>query len=537
MSLNAASRRRLPKIPRALWIALGVILLVAAAVFACQSRPKEPKDPYRFAAVERGDITRTVSASGTLQALEQVDVGSQISGQVVRVLVDFNDQVRRGQPLAVLDPSTFQSRVAQSQADIAAGEASVRQAQATLANAQTDYNRKKTLVDQGWSSPSVLDQATAAMRTAQANVAAARARVAQSQAALRIQRTDLGRTTIAAPIDGIVIDRKVEPGQTVAASLQAPVLFTIAQDLSKVEVKISVDEADVGQVQEGQAVRFTVDAFPDDTFRGIVTQVRKQPATEQNVVAYTVIAEADNPRGQLLPGMTANADIILETKRNVLKVPAAALRWSPPSENGGSQRGPVVMGGPGGGPGGPGGFGGGPPGGGGGGQRGGGMNRIAEQLDLDAKQRRLWEQIQAEQRPKRQAAFASAGGDRRAAMETMRKITEEGFAKLTPALRPDQRQKLAALRATMGQFGGGRPGGGQMRGGVLYVLREGKPTPVPVRVGATDGTSTEIVASLNPGDQVIVGGGPRAKAQVRTPFGGGGGPGSGGGGGQVRVRM
>jgi HlyD family secretion protein len=196
-----------------------------------------------------------------------------------------------------------------------------------------------------------------------------------------------------------------------------------------------------------------------------------------------------------------------------------------------------------GGPGGPGGFRGGPgggfrgPGGGGGpggGQRGG-MGRIAEQLDLDAKQRKLWEQIQAEQAPKRQAAFASSGGDRRAAMETMRKITEEGFAKLTPALRPDQRTKLTALRATMAQ-GGGRRGG--MRGGVVYVLREEKPTPVPVQVGATDGNSTEIVGAFKPGDQVIIGGGPRAKVQVRGPLGagGGGGPG-GGGGGQVRVRM
>lgn len=529
MSLNASPRRRgLSRLPRALWIALGVIALVAAAVVACQLRPKEPKDPYRFAGVERGDITRTVSASGTLQALEQVEVGSQISGQVIRVLADFNDRVRAGQTLAILDPSTYQSRVAQSAADIQAGEAAVRQAQATLANAQADYNRKKSLVDQGWSSPSALDQATAAMRTAQANVAAARARVGQSQAAMRIQRTDLRRTTISAPIDGIVIDRKVEPGQTVAASLQAPVLFTIAQDLSKVEVKISVDEADVGQVQEGQMVRFTVDAFPDETFRGIVTQVRKQPATEQNVVAYTVIAEADNPRGQLLPGMTANADIILETRRDVLKVPAAALRWSPPSENGGSRGGGGVMvGGPGfGGGGGPGGGGFRGPGGGG---RGGPMANIPEQLDLDARQRKLWEQIQAELRTKRQAAMASAGGDRRAAMETLRKISAEGFAKLRPALRADQRTKLAAVEATMAQFGG-RGRGAAMRGGVLYVLRDEKPTPVPVRVGATDGTSTEIVGPLKPGDQVIVGGGPRPKAQVRGPFGSGGG-------GQVRAKM
>lgn len=525
MSANPTARRRRFHIPKAAWITVGIVVLGIAAVAACQMRPKPAKDPYRLAAVERGDVTRAVSASGTLQALITVDVGSQISGQVTKVLVDFNDQVRAGQTLAILDPSTFQSRVAQSQADIAAGEAAVRQAQATLANAQADYNRKKTLVDGGWTSPAALDVATAAMRTAQANVAAARARVNQSEAALRIQRTDLGRTTISAPIDGIVVDRKVEPGQTVAASLQAPVLFTIAQDLSKVEVKISVDEADVGQVLEGQMVRFTVDAFPDDTFEGIVTQVRKQPTTEQNVVAYTVIAEADNPQRKLLPGMTANADIIIETKRNVMKVPAAALRWTPPSANAGSGGGGAMMGPPGMG---------GPPGGGarqaGGqpGQRGGMGARIVEQLDLDARQKKAWEAIQAEMAPKRQAAFASAGGDRRAAMEAMRKVSEESFAKLSPLLRPDQKTKLAALRETMAQ-GRGRLAG--MRGGTVYILdKDGKPQPVAVRVGASDGSNTEIVSrDLKAGAQVIIGGGPKPKPRPGGP------PGSGGGG--VRVKM
>jgi HlyD family secretion protein len=528
MSLNTATRRRKFRIPKAAWITLAIVAMAIAAVVACQMRPKPEKDPYRFASVERGDITRSVSASGTLQALITVDVGSQISGQVTKVLVDFNDQVRAGQTLAILDPSTFQSRVAQSQADIAAGEAGVRQAQATLANAQADYNRKKTLVDGGWSSPATLDLALAAQRTAQANVAAARARVNQSQAALRIQRTDLGRTTISAPIDGIVIDRKVEPGNTVAASLQAPVLFTLAQDLSKVEVKISVDEADVGQVQEGQMVRFTVDAFPDDTFEGIVTQVRKQPTTEQNVVAYTVIAEADNPQRKLLPGMTANADIVIDTKRNVMRAPAAALRWSPPSANAGSGGGAVMMGPPGMGS---------PPGGGnrqaGGqrGQRGGQGGRVVEQLDLDAKQKKAWEGIQAQMAPKRQAAMASAGGDRRAAMEAMRKVSEEGFAKLTPLLRPDQKTKLAALRETMTQ-GRGRVAG--MRGGTVYVLdKDGKPKPVAVRVGATDGSNTEVVSrDLKPGAQIIVGGGPKPKPRPGASMGGA--PGAGGG---VRVKM
>jgi len=527
MSQNTTARRRKLRIPAAAWITLGVILLAILAVVGYQMRPKPEKDPYRFGTVERGDITRSVSASGTLQALVTVDVGSQISGQVTKVLADFNDEVRAGQTLAILDPQTYQSRVAQGQADIAAGQAAVRQAQATLANAQSDFSRKKTLVDQGWYAPTTLDQATAALRTAQANVSAAQSRVTQSRAAMRSQQVDLRRTTISSPIDGVVVDRKVEPGQTVAASLQAPVLFTIAQDLSKVEVKVAVDEADIGQVQEGQMVRFTVDAFPDDTFEGIVTQVRKQPTTEQNVVSYTVIAEADNPQRKLLPGMTANADIIIDTKRSVMKVPNTALRWTPASENGGGSNraagppGMVMAGGPG--------FGGGGGGGNrqGGGRQGGGA-RIVEQLDLDAKQKAAWDRISAGMREKRAAAMASAAGDRGKMREAMTRNMNEALAKLEPQLRPDQKTKLAALRATMSQ-GRGRAAG--MRGGTVWVLRDKKPVPIAVRVGASDGSSTEVLSrDLKAGDQIIVGGGPRPKAQMR---GGLGGPPGGG----VRVKM
>lgn len=512
--------------PTAAWITLGVVFLAVLAIVGWQLRPRPEKDPYRFATVERGDITRSVSASGTLQALITVDVGSQISGQVTKVLVDFNDPVRAGQPLAILDPQTYQSRVAQGQADIAAGQAAVQQAQATLANAQADYIRKKALVDQGWYAPTMLDQATAAMKTARANVAAAQARVTQSRASLRSQQVDLGRTTIVAPIDGIVVDRKVEPGNTVAASLQAPVLFTIAQDLSKVEVKVAVDEADIGQVQEGQMVRFTVDSFPDDSFEGIVTQVRKQPTTEQNVVSYTVIAEADNPQRKLLPGMTANADIIIDTRRNVMKAPNTALRWTPAAENGGgsNSRGGMVMAG------GPPGFGGGPGGGGNRGQGGGMGARVVEQLDLDAKQKAAWDRISAEMRQKRAEAMASAAGDRSKIREAMQKNMAEALARLEPQLRTDQKTKLAALRATMAQ-GRGRTAG--MRGGTVWVLRDKKPVPIAVRIGASDGAATEIVSrELKPGDQVITGGGPRPKAQVRGGLGGP--PGAGGG---VRVKM
>lgn len=533
--------RRGKRPSRAMIIGVGVLVVVIAAVVFAMTRPKPDKDPYRFGDVDRGSITRSVSASGNLQALVTVDVGSQISGQITQIMVDFNDRVKRGQVMARLDPQTFQSRVAQGQADVAAGQASVQQAEATAANTQADFDRKKTLVAQGIYSPAVMDQATAANRTAQSAVTAARARVRQSQATLRSSQVDLGRTTIVAPIDGVVIDRKVEPGNTVAASLSSPVLFTIAQDLSQLEVSIKVDEADVGQVKEGQMVRFTVDAFPEDTFDGVVTQVRKQPTTEQNVVAYTVIAEAENPQGKLLPGMTANADIVIETRRNVVTVPVAALRWSPPDQNPQAQRaGGAGFGGP------PGGGVAGPPGGGGqrraqggqGGGQGGGMMgaRLVEQLGLDASQKARWDALQTEMRGKIQSAMAAAGGDRTKMRAAMQKNMQDALTRLEPSLRPEQKQKLVVLRATLGQGGRGGGGGGPggMTSGVLYVLTDGKPSPVPVRVGATDGTSTEV-QGIQPGAKVIIGGGPKAKPQLRSPLGGGGGrP---GGGGQMQIRM
>lgn len=510
------------------WIVLALLAVVLLGFAGRQMfKSKEPKDPYRLAAVEQGAITKSVSASGTLQALVTVEVGSQISGQITKVLVDFNDQVKAGQVMAILDPQTYQSRVAQNRADIAAGQAAVRQAQAQAVQAQADYNRKKTLVAKGVYSPSTLDLSEAAYKSATANVQATRARVVQSQATLRSTEVDLARTRIIAPIDGLVVDRQIEPGQTVAASLQAPVLFRIAQDLSKVEVKISVDEADIGQVQEGQAVKFTVDAFPDDNYAGIVTQVRKQPVTEQNVVAYTVMAEADNPRGKLLPGMTANADIVILQKPQVLKVPASALRWTPPSANaqaqpqrGGSGGGPMIVTGP-------------PPGG---GQRQGaqrglvGGQRLIQQLDLTAEQQKTWAPIEADLRAKMAATFSSAGGDREAIRQKIRQNMDEALARLQPILTAEQKQKLAALRATMAEGRADRAG---FTAGVVYVLRDRKPTPVAVRVGVTDGSFTEIRGPLKPGDQVITGGGPKPKVAPRSPFGGSpGGPAAG-----QRVRM
>ncbi|ATQ42711.1 efflux RND transporter periplasmic adaptor subunit [Caulobacter mirabilis] len=523
MSLNSSKPPRRNRLPRPVVYGLTALVVLAAAFAGWQLlKPKAPKDPYRTEAVQQGDITKSVSASGSLQALVTVDVGSQISGQIDQVFVDFNDQVKAGQLLATLDPQTYVSRQRQGQAQVAQAQAGVAQAQAQAAEAQAAYNRTKALFDKGIVAPAALETAEAAWKTARAGIQSAQASVAQNRASLAATEVDLGRTKIVSPINGVVVNRAIEPGNTVAASLQAPVLFQIAQDLSKLEVKITVDEADIGQVVEGQTVRFTVDAFPDDTYTGVVTQVRKQAETDQNVVAYVVIAQADNPGGKLLPGMTANADIVLQNLRGVMKVPAAALRWTPADQASSSQQR---------GPGGPPGVGGPPPGGGQrqgsgqGGQRQGMMGgRMLEQLDLDAGQKAKAEAIFAEARTKAQAA---ASDDPQARRQAMRKAMEEALTKLEPILKPAQKEKLIALRARMAQMGGGRGRGG-MTAGVVYVLRDKKPAAVPVRVGATDGSFTQIVGDLKPGDQVIIGGGPKAKVQAR------GGP---MGGGQVRVRM
>lgn len=522
MSINTASPRRRGRLPRPVLYGLAALAVLIAGFAGWQLlKPKAPKDPYRTEAVTQGDITKSVSASGSLQALVTVDVGSQISGQILQVFVDFNDQVRRGQVLATLDPETYVSRLRQGEAEIVARQASVAQARAQAAEAQAAYNRTKTLFDQGIMARAALETAEASWKSARANVQAASAGVAQSRAALASTQTDLGRTKIVSPIDGVVISRTIEPGNTVAASLSAPVLFQIAQDLSKLEVRITVDEADIGQVQEGQAVRFTVDAFPDDTYSGVVTQVRKQPETSANVVAYIVIAQADNPGGKLMPGMTANADIVLERRTGVLKVPAAALRWSPPDATPQAQRSGGAMGA-------------GPQAGGrrqggsqgGGGGQGGGMRgeRVLEQLDLDAGQKTKADAIFAEAMSK---ARAQASGDQRAQRQAIRAATQEALTKIEPILKPAQKEKLVALRARMASAGGGRGQGG-FTSGVVYVLRDGKPVAVPVQVGASDGSFTQVVGDLKSGDQVITGGGPKPKAKAAQ-----GGP---MGGGQVRVR-
>ncbi|MCG8444057.1 MAG: efflux RND transporter periplasmic adaptor subunit, partial [Caulobacterales bacterium] len=325
---------------------LGAAVVAGGLWWALSGGEGEADAAFITAPLERGDVVRSVAATGRLEALVTVEVGSQLSGQLAEVAVDFDDPVTAGEVIARIDPATFEQRVRQAEADLAvqrasarAAEADIAQAEAQLFEATQEVERVRPLAERAIASDAALDAAEAAFRRAEAGLMSARAqfdvaaaRVAQAEASLASAEVDLERTYIRSPVDGVVVGRDVDPGQTVAASLQAPVLFTIAQDLSLMRVEISVDEADIGEIRPGLPIEFTVDAYPERVFAGAVDQVRKQPAIEQNVVTYTVTADAANGDRALLPGMTANVEIILEERRDVLRVANGALRFSPPAE-------------------------------------------------------------------------------------------------------------------------------------------------------------------------------------------------------------
>src|SRR5579859_4172674 len=284
---------------------------------------------------DRGDIREVVEATGTINAVITVQVGSQVSGTIARLYVDFNSRVKKGQVVAQIDPPLFKGALLQARADLSNAEANVASAKANLEKAkaadiqaQADYERTVRLANQKILSQQQLDLAKASRDSAVATVSAAAAQVTQAgaqeqqkQAALTVSQTNLDYTTIRAPINGTVIARNVDVGQTVAASLQAPTLFTIAQDLTKMQVYAKTDESDVGQIRSGQKVTFKVDAFPKDTFKGKVSAVRLNATTVQNVVTYTTIVDFDNPDMKLFPGMTAYVTVPVATATDVVKVP------------------------------------------------------------------------------------------------------------------------------------------------------------------------------------------------------------------------
>ncbi len=307
--------------------------------------PKPAEYEYVTEAVERGDVVRSVSASGKLRALNTIKVGAEVSGQITDVYVDFNSPVTKGQVLAVIDPTRVNAQVNQVEAQVSLAQASLQQAQANVARAQTDlvlqereYNRRNALAAKGFVSKAALDVAAGqvnaarnAVRVSQTQINSSTAQIRQANAQLSSAQLDRSRTKIIAPASGVIINKLVEPGTTVAASFQTPNLFEIAADTTKMQVEASVDEADIGQVQEGQNVTFTVDSYPDEVFNAKVRQVRKAPVETQNVVSYLVIIDVDNLAGKLLPGMTANIEIITSLRQNVIRVPSPSLRFRPRS--------------------------------------------------------------------------------------------------------------------------------------------------------------------------------------------------------------
>lgn len=285
---------------------------------------------YKTTEVKRGDLIINVTTTGTLEPVSQVDVGSELSGTLATVEVDFNDMVEKDQVLARLDTTALESRIAEGKAALQQAEAMVQEARATEQETKVKAKRCKELAKRKMCSANDVDIAVAAHARAVAAVASARAKVASAKAALEGYETNLQKATIRSPIKGIVLDRKVEAGQTVAASLQTPELFTLAEDLTKMELLVAIDEADIGRIREGMEAKFSVDAYSDRRFAATITQIRHAPQTVDGVVTYETVLAVDNPEQLLLPGMTATADIRIRHMQDVVLVPNTVFRYSPP---------------------------------------------------------------------------------------------------------------------------------------------------------------------------------------------------------------
>ena len=312
-------------------ISLTVAVVVGIVAYTQIARSDSTPAPVT-ARVTRGSIVDTVDATGTIQPVNTVQVGTQVSGTIKSLAADFNTRVRRGQVIAVLEPSLFQTQVEQAKATVAKLQADAERATVEVSDTQAKLKRARELSDKQLISASDLDTAVTAASQAAAQVKSAQAQIVQAKAQLEQAQVNLGHTIITAPIDGIVVARSVDVGQTVAASMQAPTLFVIAGDLTRMQVLASVDESDIGRVQPGQPVSFAVDAYPGEIFTGTVSQVRLQPTVEQNVVSYTTVIDVPNPSMKLKPGMTASVSIEIARADDVLRVPSAALRFRPTTD-------------------------------------------------------------------------------------------------------------------------------------------------------------------------------------------------------------
>lgn len=486
-----------------------LLLAALAGVLWWWSGRQADAPTYRTAKVERGPITATVSSTGTLNPVTSVQVGTQVSGQIQQLFVDFNSPVRKGELIARIDPETFQYRVRQAEADLESSRSSVGRAQVAQVIAERDLKRTTELVARNFVSPAELDRAQSTFDLAAAEVRTARAVVSQRAAQVATARVDLSRTEIRAPVDGVVIKRSVDVGQTVAASLQAPELFVIAKDLRDMQVDTSIDEADVGRIRIGQRVSFTVDAFPGRQFAGEVRSVRKAAQSVQNVVTYIAIVSANNERGELLPGMTANVRIVTDTRDSVLKVPNASLRFRPAGESAaaksdaakGDDKSKAMQGADAGAA----------KGGAGGGQLNQFRAQLVTELKLDADQQQKLDPIFAEMRNKfmglrdlPEEARARQGAAIRADMR----------ARVEEILKPEQKARYAEIVTELA----GRASGGQATRGRIYLLENSKPRAIEIRVGLSDGTMSEVTGEgVTEGAEVIIGqqGGPASSAPAQ----------------------
>jgi HlyD family secretion protein len=316
---------------RWVWVSALVLVLIAGGV-AWRILRRPPPVQYQTAAVARGPVVAKVTATGILSAVVTVQVGAQVSGRVSKLYADYNSTVKKGQLIAELDPALFEANVEQGKANVLQADGQLKQAEANVLAAQRVYDRDKPLRASNLIAQADLDIAETTLEAARAAVVAAKGNLAQAKAQLSQSQVNLTYTKILSPIDGTVISRSVDVGQTVAASLQAPVIFTVAGDLQKMQVDTSVAEADVGKLAAGMEATFVVDAFPDERFKGTIRQIRNSPQTQQNVVTYDAVIDVNNPDLKLRPGMTANTTVVYADRQDVLKVPNAALRFRPTPE-------------------------------------------------------------------------------------------------------------------------------------------------------------------------------------------------------------
>ena len=504
---------------RVIIVVVVLALLGAGAFYYFRDKGGDVEAAYRLGEVTKGPMEVLVSSTGKVHPVLIVDVGSQVSGQVSEVLVDYNSLVSKDEVIARIDPAPFEARLEVAEADLAQAKASVTMqnasleqlkadlvgARAAFKELEQDLERQSSLLKRKVVSQSIVDRAVASrdqsraridsllaqQKRQRAQIRTTEAQVLSRAAGLRERKTELDNTVIRSPVNGVVINRAADPGQTVAASLQAPVLFTIAQDLREIHLEVSVDEADIGRVREGQKVRFTVDAYPERTYTGQVIQIRKQPVEVSNVVTYVIIVSTRNDDDTLLPGMTANVELVIGERADAIQVPSSALRFTPRGIE-------VPSAGGGGGSGGGGGQGGQGQGGSGGGGMRGMMQQLNENLNLNA-----------EQQEAARAIFMEMGqsirGLREGGMEAdqmgpaIAQLRRQMTQKLEALFDPEQKRLYHQLTAEAAASRG-------VRGRVWTVGPEGSPVPANVMIGISDGSRTEILrGEIEPGDQVIVG--------------------------------